>query len=262
MKRIGVFLVVNLVATLWVVVAASQPSFAKPGDPVPESLFRKWLPLALALAAVGSAIVATVLPAAARRSALRRHFLLYLVPLALLTAWHFGAETLLNGQLGAIYLLIPLAFAVHAVVALWPEVERLSDRTLAIELATVALVAAIALLPYHRAVMPTASDEPHYLVVVQSLVVDHTLDVAKEYGTPARYQAFYPAVLPDIHGIHVGDAIYSIRDLGMPFLLVLPFAVAGRLGALALMCLVGVALTVQLYLLCRDLGFGRRVAFL
>ncbi|MDE3103122.1 MAG: hypothetical protein KGJ98_12910, partial [Chloroflexota bacterium] len=257
-----VFLVANLVAIAWIVVAASQPSMARPGDPIPESLFRKWLPFAMALATLGTAVIIWVLPRERRGTVLARHFALYLGPLALLVAWHFGQGSLLNGQLGALYLLIPLAFAVHAASALWTALDRLSDRAIATSLATIALVAAFALLPYERAVMPTASDEPHYLVVVQSLVVDHSLNVAKEYGTPERYRSFYPAVLPDIHGIHVGDAIYSIRDLGMPFLLVLPFAVAGRLGALALMCLVGVALTLQLYLLTRELGFGKRAAFL
>lgn len=256
------FLVVNLLAIGWVVAAALQPSIAKPGDPVPESLFRKWLPLALALAAVGTAVVAWALPPAERGPVLRRHFLLYLAPLALLVVWHFGGSTVLNGQLGAIYLLIPLAFSVHAVAALWPKLEGIGDRAAAIELATIALVAAFTLLPYERAVMPTASDEPHYLVVVQSLVVDRSLNVATEYAHPERYRSFYPVPLPDIHGIHVGDAIYSIRDLGMPFLAVVPFAIAGRLGVLALMCFVGAALAVQLYLLTRDLGLGRRVAFL
>ncbi len=259
---IAVFLVVNLLAIGWVFAAALQPWIVKPGDPVPESLFRKWLPLALALAAVGTAVVAWALPTAERGPVLRRHFLLYLAPLTLLVVWHFGGSTVLNGQLGAIYLLIPLAFSVHAVAALWPQLERIGDRAAAIELATIALVAAFALLPYERAVMPTASDEPHYLVVVQSLVVDRSLNVATEYAHPERYRSFYPVPLPDIHGIHVGDAIYSIRDLGMPFLGVVPFAIAGRLGVLALMCLAGAALAVQLYLLTRDLGFGRRVAFL
>ncbi len=258
---IALFLVVNLLAIGWVAIAALRAPFDGT-DPVPESLFRKWLPLALTLATVGTAVVARALSPAERAPVLARHFFLYLVPVALLTVWHFGAGDVLNGQLGAIYLLIPLAFCIHAVAALWPVLDRLTDRAASIQLATIALVAMVSLLPYHRAVMPTASDEPHYLVVVQSLVVDRTLNVATEYGSPERYQSFYPAQLPDIHGIHVGDAVFSIRDLGLPLVSVIPFALAGRLGVLALMCLVGAALAVQLYLLTRDLGFGRRVAFL
>src|SRR2546428_1213631 len=115
--------------------------------------------------------------------------------------------------------------------------------------------------PYARPVVPTAPDEPHYLIVTQSLVLDHDLDLANDYaGT--RYFEFYPEKLPDIQGLHVGDAIYSVRDLGLPLLSVVPFAVAGRTGVIAMLCLVGALLAVQLYLMLRDLRFEQRVAFL
>jgi hypothetical protein len=60
----------------------------------------------------------------------------------------------------------------------------------------------------------------------------------------------------------VGNAIYSLRDMGLPFLAVVPYAVAGRTGVLALICLFGALLAAQLYLLLRDLAFDRRVALL
>src|SRR5207247_747500 len=78
-------------------------------------------------------------------------------------------------------------------------------------------------MPNDRTVVPTASDEPHYLIVTQRLVLDHDLDLANDYaGT--RYLDFYPEKLPDIHGIVVGNAIYSIRNLGLPLLAVMPSA--------------------------------------
>lgn len=255
------FVVVNLLAIAWVAVAAAEPGIASATDPVPESLFRKWLPLSLALAALGTALVAQAIAPERRGPVLARHFLLYLVPAALLLVAHFGAPAVLDGQLGAVYLLVAAGFAVNAVAALWGQADRMGDRAAALRLAAVALVAAVVLLPYHRAVMPTASDEPHYLIVVESLVEDHDLDVRNEYEGD-RYMAFYPSRLPDVHGVRVGDAIYSIRDLGMPLLAAVPFAVAGRLGVLALMCVVGAALAAQLYLLLRDLRFAPRVALL
>src|SRR5205823_893968 len=88
------------------------------------------------------------------------------------------------------------------------------------------------------------------------LVRHFALYLANDYaGT--RYFVFYPTKLPDIHGIHVGDAIYSVRDLGLPFLSVIPFATAGRTGVMAMLCLVGALLAAQLYLLLRDLRFDR-----
>src|SRR5260221_8030607 len=96
---------------------------------------------------------------------------------------------------------------------------------------------------------------------MQSLVLDHDLDLANDYAGD-RYLSYYPAKIDDIHGIHVGNAIYSIRDLGLVVLEVVPFAIGERTGVIALLCFVGSLLAVQLYLLLRDLAFDRRVAFL
>ncbi|MBI2325381.1 MAG: hypothetical protein HYU87_10530 [Chloroflexi bacterium] len=251
----------NATAIGWVLIATLQPWIGTSAEPVAESLLRKWLPLALALAAIGSAIVSRALVPEERDGFLRRHFLLYLAALALMLVAHFGGPDVQNGQLGAIYLLVAAGFAVHALVALWPAVDRMADRAAALQLAGVALVAMLVLLPYHRAVMPTASDEPHYLIVTQSLLYDRDLDVRNDYEGD-RYGAFYPARLPDMHGVEVGRAVFSIRDLGLPILAVPPYAAAGRLGVLALMCLAGAALAAQLYLLLRDLRFAPRIALL
>src|SRR5256885_5444071 len=108
---------------------------------------------------------------------------------------------------------------------------------------------------------PTASDEPHYMIIVQSIVFDHDLELANVYAGQ-RYNEFYPEHLPDVHGIHVGNAIYSLRDMGLPVLAVIPYALAGRTGVLVLSRSFGSLLAAQLYLLLRDLAFDRRVAFL
>lgn len=259
---LGTFLGANVAALALVLYATWQPWTAATGEnAVPESLVRKWLPLALALATLGTAFVAARLPHRGRQPFLYRHFLLYLASPFLLLFLYASDGRALNGQLGAIYLLAGIAFAIHALHGLWRVVEDLRDRTVALRLAGIALVVYLVLLPYHRAVMPTASDEPHYLLITQSLLYDGDLDLRNDYEGD-RYSAFYPARLPDMHGVEVGRAVYPIRDLALPLLSVLPFAVAGRLGVLALMCLVGAALAFQLYMLLRDLRFAPRVAFL
>ena len=255
------FLLVNLVLIAWVLAATLQPWMAFDPDPVHESLLRKWLPLALGLATLATIAIVRSLAPAERAAVMRRHFALYLIPLALMLVANFGGPAVANGQLGAIYLLIAVAFVLHALAALWRALPRLTDRAVALQLAALALVPMIVLLPYHRAVMPTASDEPHYLIVTQSLLYDRDLDVRNDYDGD-RYQAFYPSRLPDMHAVEVGRAAYSIRDLGLPIVGVVPYAIAGRLGVLALMCLVGAALAAQLYLLLRDLRFSPRVALI
>jgi hypothetical protein len=219
-----------------------------------------WTVLALAGAALGSALVASLLPDAERLAFLRRHFLLYLaVPLLLLLPQ--TSTVVAPPAFGAVYLLIPLAFAVHALAGLWRVAHALPDGVAARALAAVALVAYLALLPYHEASVVMTSDEPHYLLISQSLVLDGDLDLRNDYEGD-RYLAFYPERLPDVHGFERGDAIWSVRDLGLPVLAAGPLAAAGRLGVLALMCLVGAALVHQLFLLLRELRFEPRVALL
>ena len=255
------FALADAAALGWVVVAGRQPWIASLGDtPVPVSLFRLWLPLAYLIAALLSALVAVALEDSQRRTFLRRHFWLYLgAPVGLLLSY-FG-QPILNEQLGAIYLLVGFALAAHALHGIWLALDRISDRQAAWLVGATLLALGLIIVPYHRTVQPTASDEPHYLIVMQSLVLDHDLDLADDYAGD-RYRSYYPAKIEDIHGIHVGSAIYSIRDLGLVVLGVIPFAIGERTGVLALLCVIGALLAVQLYLLLRDLAFDRRVALL
>ena len=250
----------NLGALAWTAYAGAQPWVGEAGA-VPASLVRRWLPFALALAAVGTAALAPLVAPAARTAFLWRHFALYAAVPAVLLLLRLSPGDPAHARIGTLYLLVALGFAAHALGALWRALPALPDRRVAVSLAGIALVVYLSLLPYHRAVQPTASDEPHYLLIMQSLLYDGDLDLRNDYEGD-RYRVFYPDRLPDMHGIEIGDAVYPIRDLGLPLLGTLPFALAGRDGVLALMCLVGAALVLQLHLLLRDLRFTPRVAFL
>ena len=252
------FVAANAVALAVVLIAVSQPWVADVGD-VPRSLATRWLPAALVIATALAAAIGSQLDPLARIGFFARHLALYLVvPLVLL-----GTRSLFipDTELGLLYLLLGVGVAVNSLQALWAVIPRLGDARSAILVGATMLATALVVLPYDRTIAPTASDEPHYMIVVQSIVFDHDLDLANDYaGT--RYYEFYPEPLPDVHGIHVGNAIYSLRDMGLPVLAVIPYALAGRTGVLVLICVFGALLAAQLYLLMRDLAFDRRVAFL
>ena len=144
---------------------------------------------------------------------------------------------------------------------LWSRCSAISARRCALLLGIVLLAFYLAVLPYVRAVQPTVSDEPHYLIVTQSIVLDGDIDLANDYAGD-RYLQFTEGRLREIHGIHVGDRVYSIRDLGLPLIAVPGFAFAGRTGVLAEVCLVGAYLIAMLLLLMRDLGLAPRTAVL
>ena len=254
------FAIANVVALAWALFALLQPWVGADPDETQRAIAQRYVPFALVLAACGTALVATVLSPERRAAFLRRHFAIYLLVPAILFPLSRG-EALLNGQIGAIYLFAIALWTAHALEGMWHVVANLQDARAALLLAGVLLVPFLALMPYHRAVMPTASDEPHYLVIVQSLLADRDLDLKNEYDSET-YRAYYPDRLPDRHIIQVGEAQFPIRDLGLPILSAVPFAIGGRLGVEAFMCLVGAALAAQLYLACRDLGVAHRAAFL
>ena len=228
--------------------------------PVRLGLARNWLPWALALCALVSLLIAAGLPAERRRWLLLRHFGVYLaVPLIYLTLrFHPGV---LRGELGVLYLCIGLFLAVHVSLAVWREIDRWSDGRVAAAVAGLALAVYFIVAPYYDSSMQTNADEPHYLVVTQSLLLDRDLDLRNNYEEH-QYRRYHPGTLTDRHAVQVGNALYPIRDPGLPVLALVPFAVAGRLGVMMTMALLGAALAWQLFLLLRDLGLARRVTFL
>ena len=258
MRHLRLYAGANALLIAWTLFAVSRPWVGTLAEDAQRQLVQRTLPPALLAAAVVTALVVLALPDARRVAFLRRHFALYLVtPALLFLLSRAGGVT--TQHLGAVYLFAVAAWTAHATLGLWHVVANLPDRRAALTLAAVLLVPYFALLPYHNSTMPTASDEPHYLIIMQSLVDDHDLDLTNNYDGEA-YREFYPDLLPDRHVIQVGPWQYPIRDLGLPLIGALPFAAAGRVGVVALMGLVAAALAAQLYLACRDLRIAHRPA--
>jgi hypothetical protein len=259
-RRLGLYAAANALAIAWTIFAVSRPWVGTAFEDSQRELVQRTLPLAFVAAAVVTALVAALLPEARRDGLLRRHFAIYVVtPVLLFLLSRGGGVT--TQHLGAVYLLAIAAWTAHALEGLWHAVANLPDRRAAVALAAVLLVPYLALFPYHNSVIPTASDEPHYLIIMQSLVFDRDLDLTNQYDSES-YREFYPDRLPDIHAIQVGPRQYPIRDLGLPLIGSVPFAAGGRAGVVGLMGIVAAALAAQLYLACRDLRIAHRAAFL
>jgi len=252
------FALLNALALAWTIFAVSRPWVGTIAEDPQRELVQRTLLVALVLAAIVSAVISQLLPPARCAGFIRRHYAIYAVtPVLLFLLSRGGGVT--TQHLGAVYLLAVAAWTAHALEGLWHAVANLPDRRAALTLAAVLLVPYLALVPYHNSTMPTASDEPHYLIIMQSLVADHDLDLTNQYDSES-YRVFYPDRLPDRHVIQVGPWQYPIRDLGLPLIGAIPFAAAGRAGVVALMGLVAAALAAQLYLACRDLRISHRPA--
>ena len=115
------------------------------------------------------------------------------------------------------------------------------------------LVLFIALGVHTKRVRGVEGDEPHYLVIAHSLLVDGDLRIENNHQA-GHYAAFYSAFLaPHFLQRGVNDVIYSIHSPGLPAL-VLPFyAVAGQWGAMALIALLASLAAVAVFRLTERL---------
>ena len=227
-------------------------------DPIQASIVERWTPLAAVLGAAVTVAAGWQSDATRRRRSAVVAAAPYVVFVAML-AVALVAPGESHVRLGWIYIVFVAAFSAAALYRVWPSLPGLNDRRAALLLAAIALAVFLSIDPYHRAVQPTQSDEPHYLLITQSLQLDGDLDLANDYAGQ-RYRSFYEDTLPDVHAIGVGSHFYPIRDLGLPVLALPFFTVDGRLGVMVLVSLVAAALVAQLYLLLRDLEVAPRIA--
>jgi hypothetical protein len=111
-----------------------------------------------------------------------------------------------------------------------------------------------------RRAVPTG-DEPHYLIVTQSLLQDGDFDVRNNYEH-RDYRAYYPDVIPDPHVIVSGERWYPVHAVGVPLLAAPVYAAAGRLGVVILLTLFTVAGLRVLWSVLRLAGFSARATAL
>jgi hypothetical protein len=85
-------------------------------------------------------------------------------------------------------------------------------------------------------------DEPHYLMVADSLLRDHDLALERDYAE-GRYAAFHDAPLtPHFRVRGRGGEVYSLHAVGLSILILPAWAVAGYAGVTVFMALVATLL--------------------
>jgi hypothetical protein len=94
-------------------------------------------------------------------------------------------------------------------------------------------------------------DEPHYLMVADSLLRDHDLALERDYAD-GRYRAFHPAPLAPHYRVRGREgAIYSLHAVGLSLLVLPAYALAGYAGASFFMALLAVWLAYEMRELLR-----------
>jgi hypothetical protein len=95
-------------------------------------------------------------------------------------------------------------------------------------------------------------DEPHYLMVAESLIRDHDLDLTRDYAE-GRYRAFHSGHLDPhyrVRGRH--GEIYSLHALGLSLLVLPAYALGGYAAASFFMAGLGIALAATVRRLLHD----------
>jgi hypothetical protein len=104
-------------------------------------------------------------------------------------------------------------------------------------------------------------DEPHYLTITQSLLLDHDLDIENNHARGDYREYFGGSLRPDYLRRGLNGAIYSIHAPGLPLLLVPAYAAAGYWGAVVLICILSALAAVAIFALAELLA-GRIVAWI
>ena len=90
-------------------------------------------------------------------------------------------------------------------------------------------------------------DEPHYLVITQSLLHDGDFQIENNHQRE-EYRAYYSATLrPDYLSRGLNGQIYSVHPVGLPILAVPAFAIGGYIGVMGMLVLMAAAAATLLW---------------
>src|SRR3989442_2658301 len=149
------------------------------------------------------------------------------------------------------------ALALAGVVAALAAARRLPPRWLLLP-AAFAIHSAVAMRVQSQ--VGPEGDEPHYLMVADSLLRDHDLSLERDYAE-GRYRVFHPGDLAPhyrVRGRH--GEIFSLHAVGLPVLILPAYALGGYAAASFFMALLAALLAREVREAVRVSGLGEAAA--
>src|ERR1043165_5363122 len=112
----------------------------------------------------------------------------------------------------------------------------------------VILYLTVAIYWHARDIYSLTGDEPHYLLIADSIVRDRDLRVENNYqiDTPVQRSIKLKLYEPELMPVHVRNQ-FSMHNIGLPLLIALPYALAGVLGVKIFMALLAGLWPLLLY---------------
>ena len=111
---------------------------------------------------------------------------------------------------------------------------------------SIALAASVYLAGPERLIV-VRGDEPHYLVMTDSIVQDRTFDLRNAYSRQNERRQIYPSPLLNPHARITRYRWAPWHGPGLPLVLALPFLAGGIVGAKLALCALAGFLTLALY---------------
>ena len=105
-----------------------------------------------------------------------------------------------------------------------------------------------------------SGDEPHYLIISQTILKYHSLDVMRDYSKGDYHTFYFPTLMPQVTRNARGQLL-AMHDIGAPILWLLPYLLLGRLGAVLFISAISVLLVVNIYKMLLTMGIGEKYAF-
>jgi hypothetical protein len=146
-----------------------------------------------------------------------------------------------------IWLWTGIAMALCAPLVRWRRLTEMPPRHAALAAGVVA-AAAYGLAAWSTAPAHLSGDEPHYLIITQSLLLDHDLKIENNHKR-ADYASYFPMPLkPDFLKRGQDGEIYSVHAPGLSFLVAPAFALFGYRGAVAELVVIASAASALVWL--------------
>ena len=108
---------------------------------------------------------------------------------------------------------------------------------------------------------PPSGDEPHFLVISQTLLKYHSLNVMLDYQH-GDYRLFYPIAIAPHVSYSASGQLLPLHSIGGPILWLIPYYFLGRLGAVFFISCVSVLTIVNIYKFLLIMRVGQKYALM
>src|SRR6266487_4677847 len=108
---------------------------------------------------------------------------------------------------------------------------------------------------------PPSGDEPHFLVISQTLLKYHSLNVMLDYQH-GDYHLFYPVPIAPHVARNANGQLLPLHSIGAPILWLIPYYFLGRLGAVFFISCVSVLTIVNIYKFLLIMRVSQKYSFM